>query len=126
RSSIPCQFKPCRQIKSKLLHICRRCSGPVVQAHAPEHVVPSGLPTEAAIAHVIVSKFGDHTPFYRQSEIYARQGIRLDRATLGNWSGRACFHLQITALGLTSSVEHNGYGRPAPVPCRRSHGRAAA
>jgi hypothetical protein len=65
-----------------------------VQAHAPEHVVPGGLPTEAAIAHVIVSKFGDHTPFYRQAEIYARQGIRLDRATLGNWSGRACFHLQ--------------------------------
>lgn len=75
-------------------YICRHCSGPVVQAHAPEHVVPSGLPTEAAIALVIVSKFGDHTPFYRQAEIYARQGIRLDRATLGNWSGRACFHLQ--------------------------------
>ncbi|MCP1774886.1 transposase [Bradyrhizobium japonicum] len=56
--------------------------------------MPGGLPTEAAIAHVIVSKFGDHTPFYRQAEIYARQGIRLDRATLGNWSGRACFHLQ--------------------------------
>jgi transposase len=54
-----------------------------VQAHAPEHVVPGGLPTEAAIAHVIVSKFGDHTPFYRQAEIYARQGIRLDRATRG-------------------------------------------
>jgi transposase len=64
-----------------------------VQAHAPEHVVPGGLPTEAA-AHVIVSKFSDHTPFYRQAEIYARQGIRLDRATLGNWSGRARFHLQ--------------------------------
>ena len=56
--------------------------------------MPGGLPTEAAIAHVIVSKFGDHTPFYRQAEIYARQGMRLDRATLGNWSGRACFHLQ--------------------------------
>jgi transposase len=56
--------------------------------------LPGGLPTEATIAHVIVSKFGDHTPFYRQAGIYARQGIRLDRATLGNWSGRACFHLQ--------------------------------
>jgi len=59
--------------------------------------VPGGLPTEAAIAQVMVSKFGDHTPFYRQAEIYARQGIRLDRATLGNWSGRACFHLQPVA-----------------------------
>lgn len=75
-------------------YACRRCSGAVVQAHAPEHVVPGGLPTEALIAQVIVAKFGDHLPFYRQAEIYARQGIRLDRATLGNWAGRACFHLK--------------------------------
>ncbi|MGY4343580.1 transposase [Bradyrhizobium sp. GM7.3] len=89
---IPAQWRVLVTRRPK--YICRRCSGPVVQAHAPEHVVPGGLPTEAAIAHVIVSKFGDHTPFYRQAAIYARQGIRLDRATLGNWSGRACFHLQ--------------------------------
>lgn len=75
-------------------YACRRCSGAVAQAHAPEHVVPAGLPTEALIAQVIVAKFGDHLPFYRQAEIYARQGIRLDRASLGNWTGRACFHLQ--------------------------------
>ena len=54
----------------------------------------AGAPTEALIAQIIVSKFGDHLPFYRQSEIYARQGIHLDRATLGNWTGRACFHLK--------------------------------
>lgn len=75
-------------------YACRRCSGAMAQAHAPEHVVPGGLPTEALIAQVIVAKFGDCLPFYRQSEIYARQGIALDRATLGNWAGRACFHLQ--------------------------------
>jgi transposase len=75
-------------------YACRRCSGAVVQAHAPEHVVPGGLPTEALIAQVIVSKFGDHLPFYRQAEIYRRQGIALDRATLGNWVGRAGFHLR--------------------------------
>lgn len=56
--------------------------------------MPGGLPTEALIAQIIVSKFGDHTPFYRQADIYRRQGITLDRATLGNWAGRACFHLQ--------------------------------
>jgi len=75
-------------------YACRRCSGAVVQAHAPEHVVPGGLPTETLIAQVVVAKFGDHLPFYRQAEIFARQGIRLDRASLGNWAGRACFHLQ--------------------------------
>jgi transposase len=73
---------------------CRRCSGAVAQAHAPEHIVTGGLPTEALIAQVIVAKFGDHLPFYRQADIYARHGIRLDRATLGNWAGRAGFHLQ--------------------------------
>ena len=75
-------------------YACRRCSGAVVQAHAPEHVVPGGLPAEALIAQVMVAKFGDHLPFYRQAEIYTRQGITLDRATLGNWVGRACFHLR--------------------------------
>ena len=44
-------------------YACRRCSAAVAQAHAPEHVVPGGLPTEALIAQVIVAKFGDHLPF---------------------------------------------------------------
>ncbi|MCP3397200.1 transposase [Bradyrhizobium sp. CCGB20] len=77
-------------------YICRRCSGPVVQAQAPEHVVPGGLPTAAAIAQVIVPRC-DHKRFTVRTEIDARQGIRLDRATLGNWSGRACPHLQPVA-----------------------------
>jgi len=53
------------------------------------HVVPGGLPTELFIAWIIVAKFGDHLPFYRQAEIFKRQGIDLDRGTLGNWVGRA-------------------------------------
>jgi transposase len=73
---------------------CRHCAGAVTQAHAPEHVVPGGLPTEALIAQVIVSKFGDHLPLYRQADIFKRQGIRIDRGTLGNWVGRAAFHLK--------------------------------
>ena len=89
-------------------YACRRCSGTVVQAHAPEHIVPGGLPTEALIAHVIVAKFGDHLPFYRQAGIYARQGIRLDRATLGNWAGRACFHLQPVARHMREHLAAGG------------------
>ena len=92
---IPAQFRVL--VTRRPRYACRRCSGTVVQAHAPEHVVPGGLPTEALIAQVIVAKFGDHLPFYRQAGIYVRQGIRLDRATLGNWAGRACFHLQPVA-----------------------------
>src|SRR3546814_8081794 len=75
---IPAQFRVLVTRRPK--YACRRCSGALAQAHAPEHVVPGGLPTETLIAQVIVSKFGDHLPFYRQGDIYARQGIRLDRA----------------------------------------------
>jgi transposase len=89
---IPAQLRVL--VTRRPIYACRRCRGAVVQAHAPEYVVPGGLPTEALIAQVIVGKFGDHLPFYRQAEIYARQGIALDRASLGNWAGRASFHLR--------------------------------
>src|SRR4051794_29529067 len=51
------------------------------------------MATEAMIAHVLVSKFGDALPLYRQSKMLERQGIRLDRSTLSNWVGRACWWL---------------------------------
>ena len=88
---IPAQFQVL--VTRRPRYACRRCSQAVVQAHAPEHVVPGGLPTERLIAWIIVSKFGDHLPFYRQAGIFERQGLHLDRGTLGNWVGRACFHL---------------------------------
>lgn len=88
---IPAQFQVL--VTRRPRYACRRCSQTVVQAHAPEHVVPGGLPTERLIAWIIVSKFGDFLPFYRQAGIFERQGLHLDRGTLGNWTGRACFHL---------------------------------
>ena len=65
----------------------------MVQAPAPERLVENGIPTEALVAHVLVAKYADHTPLYRQAQIYARQGITLDRSTLANWVGRAAFEL---------------------------------
>jgi hypothetical protein len=61
----------------------------VVQAPAPARLIEGGLPTEALVAHVQVGKYADHQPLYRQSQIYARQGIELDRSTLADWVGRA-------------------------------------
>jgi transposase len=46
------------------------------------------------VAHVLVSKYADHLPLYRQAQIYERQGLRLDRSTLADWVGRAAFHLR--------------------------------
>ena len=51
------------------------------------------MPTEALITHVLISKFCDSLPLYRQSQMLARQGIALDRSTLSNWVGTACWWL---------------------------------
>jgi transposase len=73
---------------------CRSCEGAVVQAPAPPRIVEGGLPTEALIAHVLVAKYADHLPLYRQAQIYARQGVMLDRSTLADWVGRAAWWLR--------------------------------
>src|SRR5204863_9316821 len=75
-------------------YACRACAGEVTQAPAQERLIESGIPTEALIAHVLVAKYADHTPLYRQAQIYARQGITLDRSTLADWVGRAAFALR--------------------------------
>ena len=73
---------------------CRSCEEAVVQAPAPERPVTGGMATEALLAHVLVAKFCDHLPLYRQAAIFARQGIALDRSTLCDWVGRACWWLE--------------------------------
>jgi transposase len=73
---------------------CRACEEAVVQAPAPERPVTGGMATEALLAHVLVAKYGDFLPLYRQAGIFARQGIDLDRSTLCDWVGRACWWLE--------------------------------
>lgn len=63
-------------------------------APAPLRPIDGGMPTEALIIHVVVSKFCDSLPLYRQSQMLARQGVTLDRSTLGNWVGTACWWLR--------------------------------
>jgi len=72
---------------------CRACEEAVVQAAAPERPIDGGMATEALLAHVLVNKYSDHLPLYRQAQIFARQGVTLGRSTLCNWVGRACWWL---------------------------------
>lgn len=58
----------------------------VVQAPAPARLIQAGLPTEATVAHVLVSKYTDPLPLYRQTQIMSRQGIDLDRSMLATRS----------------------------------------
>src|SRR3954463_700650 len=73
---------------------CRACEDGVMQAPAPARLIEGGLPTDGTVAQVLVSKYADHLPLYRQAQIYARQGLTLDRSTLADWVGRAAWHLR--------------------------------
>ena len=89
---IPAQFRVLVTRRPK--YACRTCQGSVIQALTPPRLIEGGLPTEALIAHVIVAKYADHLPLYRQAQIYAREGIALDRSTLADWVGRAAWFLR--------------------------------
>ncbi len=72
----------------------RSCTDGVTQAPSPSHLIMGGLPTEATLAHVLVSKYADHLPSYRQSQILARAVLELHRAMLADWVGKTAFHLK--------------------------------
>jgi transposase len=73
---------------------CRACESAVVQAPAPPRLIEGGLPTERMVAHVLVTKYADHAPLYRQAQMLARQGIVIDRSTLASWVGCAAAELK--------------------------------
>ena len=83
---IPASFKVIEHVRPKFA--CAACEQ-VVQAPAPARPIDQGLPGPGLLAHVLVSKFADHLPLYRQSEIYAREGVDLCRSTLAGWVGAA-------------------------------------
>ena len=89
---VPAQFRVLVVRRPK--YACRACEDMVVQAPAPARLIEGGLPTEATVAQVLVSKYADHLPLYRQAQIYARQGVNLDRSTLADWVGHAAFLLR--------------------------------
>jgi transposase len=73
-------------------YACRTCQGAVVQA--PARLIEGGLPTEQLVAHVVVAKYADHCPLYRQAQILARQGITIDRSVLAFWTGYAAAEIK--------------------------------
>jgi transposase len=81
---VPARFKVIRQVRPKLACAC--CER-IVQADAPSRPIARGVAGPGLLAHVLVSKYCDHLPLYRQSEIYAREGVELERSTLADWVG---------------------------------------
>ena len=83
---IPGRFQVIRHIRPALS--CRRCES-MVQMPMPSLPVERGRPSAGLLAHILVSKYCDHTPLYRQAGIYAREGVDLDRAVMANWVGKS-------------------------------------
>src|SRR6202050_531307 len=81
---VPASFVVMRHVRTKLS--CTKCDC-IVQAEAPSRPIERGLAGPGRLAHVLVSKYCDHLPLYRQSEIYAREGVELERSTLADWVG---------------------------------------
>ena len=83
---VPASFRVIRHVRPKLA--CGCCDA-IVQAPAPSRPIERGIAGPGLLAHVLVAKFADHLPLYRQSVIYAREGVDLDRALLASWVGAA-------------------------------------
>ncbi len=88
---VPARFQVVRHVRPKLA--CTRCDV-ISQAPGPALPVPRGRAGPGLLAHVVVSKFADHLPLYRQSQIYAREGVELSRSTLADWLGQVSWLLQ--------------------------------
>jgi transposase len=112
---VPAQLRVVRIVRPK--YACRNCNK-VVQAAAPERLIAGGLATPALLAQVMVSKYCDHTPLYRQSQILARHGVDLSRSTLAGWVGGACWWLEALHERLCKNVFASGhlFADDTPIP----------
>lgn len=89
-------------------YACRGCTDGVMQAPAPARLIESGIPTEALIASVLVDKYANHLPLYRQHQMLGRQGIEFDRSALADWVGRAAFLLKPIADRMLALMKKSG------------------
>jgi len=85
------EYVPGRFVVNRIIRprMACACCETIVQAPLPSRPIERGRPGPGLLAHVLVSKFADHLPLYRQSQIYAREGIELDRSTMADWVGRS-------------------------------------
>jgi transposase len=98
---VPGRFKVIRHVREKLS--CRACDT-VVAAPTPDHAIARGRAGAGLLAHIVVSKYDDHLPLYRQAEIFAREGVVLETSTLSGWVGATSAALQPLTDALAAEV----------------------
>lgn len=113
---VPAHWKVIRHVRPKCA--CDACQR-IVQAEAPSRPIPRGIAAPGLLAHVLVSKYCDSLPLHRQSEIYARDGIEIERSTLADWVGGSAALLAplIERLGayVMSATKLHADDTPVPV-----------
>jgi transposase len=112
---VPARFKVIRHVRPKLS--CTKCDT-IVQVEAPSRPIVRGLAGPGLLSHVLVSKYSDHLPLYRQAEIYAREGVELERSTLADWVGATSELLKPLNEALRQYVmsAHKLHADDTPVP----------
>jgi transposase len=112
---VPGRFKVIRHIREKLS--CRACDT-VVAAPAPDHAIARGRAGAGLLAHIVVSKYDDHLPLYRQAEIFAREGVDLETSTLSGWVGAIAAALAplVDALAAEVIASNTLHVDDTPVP----------
>jgi transposase len=112
---VPASFVVVRYVRTKLS--CTKCDC-IVQGEAPSRPIERGLAGPGLLAHVLVSKYCDHQPLYRQSEIYARQGVELERSTMADWVGASSRLLEplVEALRRYVTAADKLHADDTPVP----------
>ena len=114
---VPGRFKVVRHIREKLS--CRACDT-VVAAPVPDHAIARGRAGAGLLAHIVVSKYDDHLPLYRQAEIFARDGVSLETSTLSGWVGATAAALKPLIDALAADVLSGDH------PSCRRHSSAGA
>jgi transposase len=112
---VPARFRVIQHVRPKLA--CPACER-IVQVEAPSRPIARGLAGAGLLAHVLVSKYCDHLPLYRQAQIYAREGVELERSTLADWVA-GCFHLLdplVDALARYVMAAEKLHADDTPVP----------
>ncbi len=112
---VPGRFEVIRHVRPA--YSCRTCEA-MCQAPMPSLPIVRGRPGPGLLAHVLVSKYADHLPLYRQSEIYAREGVELDRATMAAWVGKAATLMRplLDALARHVMAAERLHADDTPVP----------
>lgn len=112
---VPASFVVIRHVRPKLS--CTKCDC-IVQAPAPSRPIERGMAGPGLLAHVLVSKYCDHLPLYRQSEMYARQEVELERSTLADWVGGCAYLLEplVDALSRYVMTASKLHADDTPVP----------